>query len=113
MKKLLFATLFLFVLSFNSNAQFAFGAGLTYDVGANFGVKGVGAYDFDETWRGQASFSYFFESNISIWALDFDAHYKGLEIGNSDDFQINPFGGVQIANVSADIGIARVSSSSS
>ena len=40
----------------------------------------------------------------------FDAHYKGLEIGNSDDFQINPFGGVQIANVSVSIpGVARVS----
>ncbi len=69
MKKFFFAALFLSLLTFDSNAQFAFGAGLTYDVGDNFGVKGVGAYDFDEQWRGHASFSYFFESDISVWPL--------------------------------------------
>ena len=110
MKKFFFAALFLSFISLNSNAQFAFGAGLTFDVGDNLGIRGVGAYDFDEEWRGQAAFSYFFESDVSIWALDFDAHYKAVQIGNSDEFSINPFGGIQIANTSVEVpGIARVS----
>jgi hypothetical protein len=109
MKKSLLLGFIAFVFSVNMNAQFSFGAGLTYDLGDNIGIRGVGALNIDESWKGQASFSYFFDNDVSIWAIDIDAHYKLIEIANNEDFVINPFAGLNIANVGVDVGNTSVS----
>ena len=103
MKKYLILALFFGLLSFQADAQVSFGAGLTYDVGDNIGIRGTGAYDINESWRGQASFSYFFENDFTVWAVNLDAHYKLIEIANNEDFLINPFAGLNIANVGAEV----------
>ncbi len=106
MKKILAIALFVGAFAFTSSAQFKFGpqAALLFD-GSYFGIGGKGHYSFNEDWAGQGSFTYYFESDITVWTLDLDVHYSGFNIGDVESFRITPFAGINIFNVSADTGL--------
>ena len=91
MKKLIVLTSLL-CISYFGKSQISFGGGITYDVGDKIGLRVLSAFDVDDSWRGQVSYSNFF----SDWAIDLDAHYKLVEIGDFDEGLITPFAGFNI-----------------
>jgi len=99
MKKLFYTVVFSCLMSIGAFAQFSFGSGATLILdGSSFGVQGKAIYNVDETWSGAGTFSYIFESNVTAYSIDLDAHYKLLDV--SEDFSLTPIAGLNIARVS-------------
>lgn len=84
-------TLTLCLLSFfgfAANAQLQFGGGAVTSFNFNsFGLQAKGQYAFNETWRGAADFSYFFEeSGLTVWEFNPNAHYIFKDDGAGQKF---------------------------
>lgn len=103
MKKFTAVIICLTFLSVTGFSQFKFGAGagLIFD-GGSFGLGARGHYTVNEDYAGQGTFTYYFESNISLWTLDLDVHYSGFNIGDVESFRLTPFAGLNVYSVSLD-----------
>lgn len=103
MKKVLALAVFMISMSAVSFGQFKFGAGavLATGSGGNVGVQAKGHYQINEDFAGQASFTYFFESDVTFTHFDLDVHYSGFDLGDVEGFSLTPFAGLNIATVSA------------
>lgn len=99
MKKYFALVIFMSILAISGSAQFKVGAGATL-LDSYFGVQGKGHYTVNEDFAGQGSFSYFFESGVTVWALDLDVHYSGFGIGDLEGFRIAPFAGLNFFRAS-------------
>lgn len=96
MKRILIIAICLMALTFTSQAQVKFGPMATlFFNGTSFGIGAKAHTEFSDDIDGQASFTYFLESG-TFWSLDADVLYKGLDIGDVEDFSIVPFGGLNI-----------------
>lgn len=105
MKKLLILIVLLSSFSVAGYSQFKIGAGATLLTdGSLFGVGAKGHYTFSEDFAGQASFTYYLE-DATVWTLDLDVHYNGFGLGDLEGFNLTPFAGLNIFNVSADTGL--------
>ncbi len=100
MKRFLASVFFICALALTGTSQVKFGAGLSL-LDSNFGVQGKAHYTLNDQFAPQASFSYFFESGVTLWALDLDLHYSGFEIGDVESFRITPFAGLNFYRVSS------------
>ena len=103
------------VMASTGLAQFKPGAqaALWTGNGGQFGIGAKGHYQINEDFAGQGSFTYYFESDITIWTLDLDVHYSGFDIGDVESFRLTPFAGLNFYNVSADTGLGFSVSGSS
>ena len=82
-------------MGYSAEAQTKFGAGVTLLDGF-FGVGARAHNSFTEDFAGQASFHYYFESLVTVYAIDVDVHYSGFDIGDVENFAITPFAGLNI-----------------
>ncbi|MEL7123795.1 MAG: outer membrane beta-barrel protein [Bacteroidota bacterium] len=104
-KKLLIAVLF--VCAFTSaKAQLSVGGGVSFPIDlGELGLLARGTYDFDETWRGAATFTYYLDGleGITIWSLDFDANYSFTTSGSIKPYVL---AGLSLLNagISLDLG---------
>lgn len=105
-KSFLFA-LALSLLSLPAIAQINVGGGLSFGTQVEtLGIFGRGEYQVNETWRGAATFNYFFWDenipgiDISWFTLNFDAHYV---LSENDPFQLYALGGLNLAFVQAGV----------
>lgn len=81
------------------NAQIHYGAGVQYNFDYEaLGVQGKLFYEHDATWRGVGSFTLHLKEFYN-WTIDLDAHYLLLKV--SDNFNLAPFAGLNLINVSA------------
>lgn len=104
MKRILTLVICVFALSFSASAQFKFGAqGAFLTDGSFFGVGAKGHYTINEDFAAQGSFTYYFE-DVTVWTLDLDVHYSGFDIGDVESFRLTPFAGLNIFNVSVNVG---------
>ncbi len=106
----MFTLCFAFAIASVSFGQLHFGAGVSLLDFDAFGVQGKVMMDLEEQTGqpldGAATFTYFFQENVTSWAIDLDAHYRLLTIGEDIDFA--PIAGLQIARASVNIGTASV-----
>ena len=100
MKRIIVIAALVMAFGVTGMAQFKFGAGIALLEG-EIGVQAKAKNYFADAIAGQASFSYYFPgSGVTFWSLDADVHYTGFDIGDVEGFQIAPFGGLNIGNVS-------------
>ena len=103
MKHFLTTLIFIAASTTLSFGQLHFGAGLSFVTLDNLGVQGKVIVDLegktDQPIEGVGSFTYVFIDDATAWAIDLDAHYRLLTIG--DDIELDPIAGFQIARVSA------------
>ncbi|MDA8693038.1 hypothetical protein N9L92_03175 [Saprospiraceae bacterium] len=101
--KNLFFTFLICLCGSAAFGQFNFGAGaqLTFDPSA-IGAQGKVLYEWDDTWRGAGTFTFYFDSFVN-WSIDLDAQYKLLQL--SENFDLAPIGGLSIT--SFDLGLAN------
>lgn len=99
MKKLLTLTVLICAFSFSAEAQFKFGAGISFLV-SELGFGARGHYTIDDQFAGQASFNYYLQSGITLWDLNLDVHYSGFDIGDVESFALTPFAGINFFNAS-------------
>ena len=111
MKKLSTAVLILFVTlcTYNLNAQVNFGVGLSAILEGNsaLGVQGRALYAVSEDVDLSGQFTYYFEE-FTDYALDFNAQYELLTIG--DNITFAPLAGINILRVSV-LGVGATNSS--
>lgn len=111
-KSIIVAILFVFALAFanDAKAQLSVGGGLAYPIDlGELGIFARGVYDFDETWGGMGTFTYYLDGTegVSFWSLDFDATYTFA----SDGPILYALAGLSILNASVDFGFGSASSS--
>ncbi len=96
MKNIAITFLLFFGLITTGFSQFSFGAGvqMIFD-GSVLGIQGKALYDVNDSWAGAGTFTYHLEDFYNF-SIDFDAHYKGLEI--SDNFNLAPMVGLSITS---------------
>ena len=95
----------LFVCAFTSaKAQLSAGGGVSFpfDLG-ELGLLGRATYDFDDTWRGAGTFTYYLDGieGLSFWSIDFDANYN---IGGSESVAPYLLAGISVFNAGVDLG---------
>ena len=100
MKRILALVFFVVALALTGTSQFKFGAGVGL-LESSFGVQGKAHYGVNDDFAGQGSFTYYFESGVTVWSLDLDVHYKGFDIGDVEGFSIAPFAGLNIYKISS------------
>lgn len=99
MKRILALVFFVVALAAAGSAQFKFGAGASL-LDGSFGVQGKAHNTFTDDFAGQGSFTYFFESGITLFAVDLDVHYSGFNLGDVESFKLAPFAGLNILRAS-------------
>ena len=99
MRKIIVVAVLVAGFALIGNAQFKFGAGgILFD--GSFGVQAKAHNGFSETIAGQGTFSFYFESGVTLWSIDLDGHYTGFSIGDLEGFRIAPFAGLNILRAS-------------
>ncbi len=81
-----FSFLILLLIATASQAQISVGPGIVYGFDVEeIGLQARGVYSINETWRGQADFTYYLEDNdfISFWEFNTNANYIFVDNGNS------------------------------
>lgn len=84
-----------------SFGQLQFGAGASLNLGGSgaFGVQGKALYPINENINASGTFTYYFE-DFTFFAIDADAHYELLKLGDEEDITLSPFAGLNITNIS-------------
>ena len=87
------------------NAQFQYGGGLTLQLDDSlFGVNGRAALGVSDNYKGVVGATFFFPKNdVSLFVLDFDVHYKLVDLG--DRVRFHPFAGLEVVTGAGDTDI--------
>lgn len=106
MKKMILTMCLTCAIAGVSFSQFHVGVGGAFLDFEAVGVQGKIMMDLEDLINkpidGAATFTYYFRQDMTEWAIDFDAHYRFITIG--DDIDIAPISGLQIARSSIPFG---------
>ena len=94
MKTVLLSVFFIFCITGTAHSQLHFGLGPQIILDNTIlGAQARVFFEHDNTWRGSGAFTYHLD-NVFNWSIDFDAHYKLLDLG--DSVNLAPIGGLAI-----------------
>lgn len=117
-KSIIVALFFVFALTSTAQAQLSVGGGLSLPLDqGDLGIFGRGVYQFDDTWGGQGTFTYYLVGEgLTFWSLDFDATYGLIDQGSlivyalaglsfySGSVDLGPFGSASVTDTGVSLG---------